>query len=138
LCKIKENRATETSEMLKSTYGEECLSRTSVSEWHKRFKEGRESLQDDERKGHPSTSRTEESTEVIQKCLAKDRTLSVRMLEEMTGIIRGTVCKILVIDLKKKKVCVRFVPRLLLPDQKHQRAASSFEFFKRLMMVEMF
>jgi hypothetical protein len=32
--------ATETSAMLKSAYGEECLSRTSVSEWHRRFKEG--------------------------------------------------------------------------------------------------
>jgi hypothetical protein len=26
--------------MLKSAYGEECLLRTSVFEWHKRFKEG--------------------------------------------------------------------------------------------------
>jgi hypothetical protein len=30
---------TETFEMLKSVYSEDCLSRTSVSEWHKRFKE---------------------------------------------------------------------------------------------------
>jgi hypothetical protein len=29
--------ATETSEMLKNAYDEECLSRTSVSEWYKRF-----------------------------------------------------------------------------------------------------
>jgi hypothetical protein len=34
--------------MLKSVYGEECLSRTCVFEWHKRFKEGRVLLQDDE------------------------------------------------------------------------------------------
>jgi hypothetical protein len=27
-------------EMLKNAYGKECLSRTSVSEWHKRLKEG--------------------------------------------------------------------------------------------------
>jgi hypothetical protein len=40
--------ATETFEMLKSVYGEECLLRKSVIEWHKWFKEGRESLQDDE------------------------------------------------------------------------------------------
>jgi hypothetical protein len=32
--------ATETFEMLKSVYGEEYLSRTSVFEWHKRFEEG--------------------------------------------------------------------------------------------------
>jgi transposase len=95
--------------MLKSAYGEECLSRISVFEWHKRFKEGRESLQDDERKGRPSTSRTEESTEVIQKCLAEVRTLSLRILEEMTGINRETVHKILVEDLKKKSVLILFL-----------------------------
>jgi hypothetical protein len=100
-----------------------------VFEWNKMFKEGRESLQGNERKGHPSISRTEESTEIIQKCLAEDRTSSVRMLEEVTGINRETVRKILVEDLKKrKKVCARFVPHLLKPDQKHQRAASSVEF----------
>jgi hypothetical protein len=42
--------ATGTFEMLKSAYGEECLSRTSVFEWRERFKEGRESLEDDEGK----------------------------------------------------------------------------------------
>jgi hypothetical protein len=50
------------------------------------------------------------------------------MLEEMTQMNRKTVCKILVKDLKKKKVCARFVPHLLTPDQKHQHAASSVEF----------
>jgi hypothetical protein len=31
--------ASETFEMLKSAYGEECITRTSGFEWHKRFKE---------------------------------------------------------------------------------------------------
>jgi hypothetical protein len=57
--------------MLKSASSEECLSRTRVFDWHKRFKEGRQSLQD-EWKGRLSISKTEESMEVIQKYLAKD------------------------------------------------------------------
>jgi hypothetical protein len=36
----------------------------------------------DERKGHISTSRTEDLTEVTPKCLAESRTLSVQMSEE--------------------------------------------------------
>jgi hypothetical protein len=84
--KFKKKTATGMFEMLKSAYGEECLSRTRVFEWHKCSKEGRKSLQKDDRKGRSSTSRTEESTEVIQKCLAEDPNLSVRLLEEMTGI----------------------------------------------------
>jgi predicted HTH transcriptional regulator len=115
--------ATETFEMLKSTYGEEFLSRTGVFEWHKTFIEGRGSFQHDERKGRPSTSRTDESKKVIRKCLAEHRTSSVRILEEMRGINRETVRKILVEDFKKKKV----VSHLLTPDQKHQRAASSVD-----------
>jgi hypothetical protein len=34
-------RDVETFEMLKSSYSEECLSRTSVFEWHKDFKEAK-------------------------------------------------------------------------------------------------
>jgi hypothetical protein len=67
ICVELKKTATETFEMLKSAYGEEFLSRTSVSEWHKSFKDGRESLQDSEQKGCPSTSRTEESTKFIRK-----------------------------------------------------------------------
>jgi hypothetical protein len=93
-----------------------------------KFKEGRESVQDDEGNSCPSTSRTEESTEAVQRCLAEDRTFIVRMLEEMIGINRETLHKILVEDLKKKKVRARFVSHLLTPDQKHKRPASSVEF----------
>jgi hypothetical protein len=53
------------------------------------------------------------------------------MLEEVTGINRETVCKILVKYLRKKKVCARFV-HFLTPDQKHQRAASSVEFVEMI------
>jgi hypothetical protein len=41
---------------------------------------------DEERKSRLSTSRTEGSTVVTQKYLAEDRTSSVRMLQELTGI----------------------------------------------------
>jgi hypothetical protein len=44
-----EKKHTDTFEMLKNACGEECIWRTGVFEWHKKFKEGRESLQDDER-----------------------------------------------------------------------------------------
>jgi hypothetical protein len=44
-----EKTHTETFEMLKSACGEDCIWRTGVFECHKKFKEVRESLQDDER-----------------------------------------------------------------------------------------
>jgi hypothetical protein len=52
---------TETLEMLYEVLGEHSLSRTAVSEWHSRFKAGRVSLEDNERSGRPSTSKTTEN-----------------------------------------------------------------------------
>ena len=43
--------ATETYGMLQPAFRPSCMNRASVFEWHKRFKEGRESVRDDERCG---------------------------------------------------------------------------------------
>ena len=43
--------ARETYGMLQTAIGASCINRASVFEWHKRFKEGRESVRDDERCG---------------------------------------------------------------------------------------
>ena len=41
--------ATETYGMLQTAFRPSCMNRASVFEWHKRFKEGTESVRDDER-----------------------------------------------------------------------------------------
>ena len=43
--------ATETYGMLQTAFEASCMNRASVFEWHKRFKEGRESVREDERFG---------------------------------------------------------------------------------------
>ena len=43
--------ATETYGMLQTAFGAACMNRASILEWHKRFKEGRQSVRDDERCG---------------------------------------------------------------------------------------
>ena len=42
---------TETYGMLQTAFCPSCMNRVSVFEWHKRFKEGRESARDDDRCG---------------------------------------------------------------------------------------
>ena len=44
-------KATETYGMLQTAFRASCMNRASVFEWHKRFKEGREPMKDDERCG---------------------------------------------------------------------------------------
>ena len=52
--------ATETYGMLQTAFGPSCMNRASVFEWHKRFKEGRESVRDDGRCGKSKEVNTPE------------------------------------------------------------------------------
>jgi hypothetical protein len=54
------------------------MKKLSVFEWHKRFKNGSEDVEDDESTGHPKTDWTDENVEKVD-C---DRQLSVRMMAE--------------------------------------------------------
>ena len=58
--KMRKNAATETYGMLQTAFRPSCMNRASVFEWHKRFKEGRESVQDDERFGRSKEVNTPE------------------------------------------------------------------------------
>ena len=51
---------TETHGMFQTAFGPSCMNRASVFEWHKRFKEGRESVWDDERCGRSKEVNTPE------------------------------------------------------------------------------
>ena len=50
LCFKLGKNTTETYGMLQTAFRPSCMNRASVFEWHKRFKEGKESVRDDERK----------------------------------------------------------------------------------------
>jgi hypothetical protein len=47
--------------MLTEAYGADAMKKLSVCDWHKRFKEGREDVKDDERTGRPKTHWTDEN-----------------------------------------------------------------------------
>jgi len=64
-CKV-DFSTTKTVELIQKVYGNAALSRTTIFEWHKRFREGRESVKDDERSGRP-TSRTDDNIAAIEK-----------------------------------------------------------------------
>ena len=57
--KLGEN-ATETYGLLQTAFQPSCMNQTSVCEWHKRFKEGRESVRDDNRCGRSKEVNTPE------------------------------------------------------------------------------
>ena len=60
LCFKLGKNATETYGMLQTVFRQPCMNQASVSEWHKRLKEARESVRDDERCGRSKEVNTPE------------------------------------------------------------------------------
>ncbi|XP_069670081.1 protein GVQW3-like isoform X7 [Periplaneta americana] len=91
--------ATETHGMLVQVYGREAVSRKCVYEWFKRFREGKETIEDEPRSGRPSTSRTPEMIAKVRQMLAQDRRLTLRLIAEELDISKDTVHTIVRDDL---------------------------------------
>ena len=103
--------------MLQTAFRPSCVNRASVFEWHKRFKEGRESVRD-ERCGRSKEVRTPEFIGQIKNFMDKDRRVSIETISAQFGVSVGTVHTIIHEELKMRKICAKFVPRVLREDQK--------------------
>ena len=57
--------AIQTLALLTVAYGEYAMKKSRVFEWHRRFKEGREDVQDDPRSGQPKKVRTDENVDRV-------------------------------------------------------------------------
>ena len=99
----------------------------SVFEWHKRFKEGRESVRDDERCGRSKEVRTLKLIGQIKNFMDKDRRVSIETISAQFDVCVGTVHTIILEELKMQKICAKFVPRMLRKDQKERRCHDSRE-----------
>ena len=91
--------ASETHEMIKRAYGDDAMGRSSVFEWHKLFREGREQVEDDQRSGRPSTNKSDENLLKVKNLLNSDRRLSVRMMSELLNLPKTTVHEIVTANL---------------------------------------
>ena len=115
--------------MLQTAFRPSCMNRASVFEWHKRFKEGRESVGDDERCARSKEVRTPELIGQIKNFMDKDRRLSIETISAQFDELY-TVWELYTIireELKMRKICARFVPRVLREDQKEKRCHDSKE-----------
>ena len=104
-----------------------CMNRASVFEWHKRFKESRESVRDDERCERSKEVRTPELTGQIKNFMDNDRCVSIATISGQFDVSVGTVHTIIHEELKMRKICAKFVPRVLREDQKERHCHDSRE-----------
>ena len=125
-CKLGKT-AMETHEMLVQVYGREAMVRKCVYKWFKRFREGKETTEDESRSGRPLTSRTPEMIEKVWQMLAQDRRLALRLIAEEFGITKNMTHTIARNDLSKRKI-FWFVPQKLIDEQKAKRMETSGDF----------
>ncbi|GFU90892.1 protein GVQW3 [Trichonephila clavipes] len=83
--------ASETYQLMKQVYGDCCLSRSNVFVWHKRFLDGCDAVEDDQRSGRPISSRTPEIIEKVKNFVANDRCASLRMMVDSLNINKETI-----------------------------------------------
>ena len=88
------------------------MNRASIFEWHKRFKEGRGSVKDDERCGRYKEVITPELIDQIKNFMDKDRRVSIETISAQFDVSVGTVHTIIREELKMRKICTKFVSRV--------------------------
>ena len=121
-----EKNATKTYGILQTAFGPSCMNWASVFEWHKRFKEGMESVRDD-KCGRSKEVRTPELIGQIKNFMDKDHRVSIETISAQFDVSVGTVHTIIHKELKMWKISMKFVPRVLREDQKERHCHDSRE-----------
>ena len=80
------------------------MSSAQVLRWHKAFKDGRESVEEEQCTVHPSTSKTENNVARVKVVLDRDRRLSVQLIAEEVGLLKTDVHRIITEDLHMRKI----------------------------------
>ena len=126
--------ATETYNLLTEVYGDQCISRSEIFEWFKKFMEDRKEVGNDPNSGRPSTAKTQENVEKVARIVRGDRRLSIRAISELTNINKESVRQILHDNPGMKTVCAKVMPKILTPEQKNIEWIAVLTLLKTLKM----
>ncbi|XP_045174473.1 histone-lysine N-methyltransferase SETMAR-like [Mercenaria mercenaria] len=101
-----------------------------VYKWHKRFENGRKSIEDDRREGMPSIV-VPSVQEKVRGIIREDRRKTLRQIASELDISPSTAHGILTKELGMSKFSAGWVPKLLTDKEKQTRARSSAAFLER-------
>lgn len=112
-------------------YGQTAMSDSMVRRWVRQFNEGRDQVHDEERCGRPSLV-TDELVHAIEEKLKQNRKFTISALAmEFPQISRSLIHEIVNEKLKFRKLCSRWVPKILTEQHKKQRMGSALQFLTR-------
>ncbi|BFZ23541.1 hypothetical protein BsWGS_26580 [Bradybaena similaris] len=118
---------------MSTVYGATCFSRKNVYKWAKLFKEGRSSVEDEDRPGRPTEVRSPEVIESVNDLTQSERRVTVDDIARTLSLSIGTAHKIFHDDLGYSKVSCRLVPKMITAEHKQRRVELSQQclFFKQ-------
>ena len=129
-CVLNGKNRKETTKMLVKAYGDAAMKRTALHKWSSRYKNGYESVVDEQRSRRPS-SITSQKAQEIKELLDKDRRITVREVSQQVDCSVGTVHTIIHESLDMSRLCARRIPKMLSECQKAQRVESCLVLFSR-------
>jgi hypothetical protein len=91
-------------QLLRRAYGDAVLFSAQVLRCHNVFKDGRESVEDEQGAVCPSTSRTENNAARVKTVLDRNQRLSVQLMSEEEGLPKTDVHRIVTEDPRMRKI----------------------------------
>jgi histone-lysine N-methyltransferase SETMAR len=106
---------------LPSAYEPSCVSYDRVRRWKKKFESGVECIKNAPKSARPKSASRNEIVSKIKDIIKGDARFTVRDIARKVGISLSTVHFILKKHLKVRNISARWVPHLLIDEQKRQR-----------------
>jgi hypothetical protein len=108
-------------------YGENAMSDGMVRKWVRQFNKGRENMHDEARSGRPSV--VDDLVRAVDSKVHEDRRFTISSLSLHFPQISRTILYESVSDrLNYRKLCSRWVPKMLSEEHKTKRAGSALTF----------
>ena len=107
-------------EKLVKVYSYDALAYSTVRQWVRQVKEGREDIEDEARSGRPKSASTSGIIAIVEELINDDPHLSVIEIAETVDISTGAVHHILHDVLNLRKVSARWIPKLLTKDKNNK------------------
>ena len=106
------------------------ISRSLVFKWHKRFSDGRKNVKDDQKCGR-NTIINAHMIDDVKTCLNTDPRQTKEEIMEAIDCSYGTLWRIFHDHLRMSRVSVRWVPRILIDEERTPRVIDSITFLRR-------
>lgn len=114
-----------------AVYGENIMSDGMVRKWVRAFKDGRTNVHDEQRSGRPSVVNESLVQEVDNKVRENRRFTISSLRDDFPNVSRSVLYGIVTEHLNYRKLCARWVPKMLTDVHKTKRLSSALTFLER-------